>query len=286
MKSLTACIIGQPNAGKSTLLNQLIGEKISIVTPKIQTTRSIITGILTINDTQLILFDTPGIFTTKKSFERSMVRCAWSSLANADLIILLIDNSQKFNQQLKQIITRLQEQAKPIVFLLNKMDIKSNYSVENIIYLEKNAEKAKLFRISALNGKNIEYFITYLSEKARETHWLYDKEDITTLPSKFLASEITREQLFLKLHEELPYNLTVENEAWQEQKNGSVKIYQVILVGRETYKNIIIGKKGAMIKEISYQARINIEKLLQRKVHLFLFVKLKKDWQERALPTA
>ena len=279
-KSLSVCIVGKPNAGKSTLLNHIIGEKISIVTPKVQTTRSIITGIVTLDDVQLVLFDTPGIFEPKKKLEKAMVRCAWSSLRSADMIVLIMDGSSKIDEAIANIINQISESSKPITFLLNKTDLKSKHAVENITFLQKIAPKARIFNISALKGKNVSDFIEYLKENASSTGWGYDEDDITNLPSRFLASEITREQLFLKLDQELPYNLTVESEVWEEQENGSVKINQAIVVSRETHKNMIIGKKGSKIKEIGTEARINIEKLFGHKVHLFLFVKVRKNWED------
>ena len=279
-KTLSVCIVGKPNAGKSTLLNYIIGEKISIVTPKVQTTRSIITGIVTFEDVQLVLFDTPGIFEPKKKLEKAMVRCAWSSLESADMIVLIIDGSMKIDDGIKDIIYRISESGKPITFLLNKIDIKTKYAVENISFLQKIAPKARIFNVSALKGKNVNDFLEYLKQSAHSSGWGYDADDITNLPSRFLATEITREQLFLKLEQELPYNLTVESESWEEQEGGSVKVNQAIIVSRENYKNMIIGKKGSKIKEIGTQARINIEKLLGQKVHLFLFVKVRKNWED------
>lgn len=279
-KSLSVCIVGKPNAGKSTLLNRIVGEKISIVTPKVQTTRSIITGIITFDDVQLVLFDTPGIFEPKKKLEKAMVRCAWSSLGSADMVVLIIDGSNKIGETISDIICRISESRKPIIFLLNKIDIKSKYAVENISFLQKKAPKARIFNISALKGKNMGDFLEYLKENASNSGWGYDSDDITNLPSRFLATEITREQLFLKLEQELPYNLTVESESWEEKTDGSIKINQAIIVSRESHKNIIIGKNGNKIKEIGTEARANIEKLLGRKIHLFLFVKTRKNWED------
>ncbi|CAN0601184.1 unnamed protein product, partial [Ectocarpus sp. 12 AP-2014] len=235
-KTLSVCIVGKPNAGKSTLLNHVIGEKISIVTPKVQTTRSIITGIVTFEDVQLVLFDTPGIFEPKKKLEKAMVRCAWSSLGSADMIVLIIDGSMKIDDGIKDIIYRISESEKPITFLLNKIDIKTKYAVENISFLQKIAPKARIFNVSALKGKNVNDFLEYLKQSAHSSGWGYDADDITNLPSRFLATEITREQLFLQLEQELPYNLTVESESWEEQEGGSVKVNQAIIVSRENYK--------------------------------------------------
>lgn len=279
-QSLSVCIIGKPNAGKSTLLNRIIGQKISIVTPKVQTTRSIITGIVTFGSVQLVLFDTPGIFEPKKKLEKAMVRCAWSSLNSADIIVLIIDSSTKLDDITREIVKKVSLLNKKTVFLMNKIDLKSKYFIDNASFLDKTAPNARLFNISALEGKGVDDFLSYLKENASCSGWLYDEDDVTNLPVRFLASEITREQLFLKLEQELPYNLTVDYESWEEQKNGSVKINQVIVVSRDSHKNMIIGKNGSKIKEIGTAARANIEKLLDHKVHLFLFVKVRKNWED------
>jgi len=279
-KSLSVCIIGKPNAGKSTLLNHIIGQKISIVTPKVQTTRSIITGIVTLDDVQLVLFDTPGIFEPKKKLEKAMVRCAWSSLASANIVVLIVDSSTKLDDMTREIVQRISSLNKQIVFLMNKIDIRSKYFMDNVSFLNETIPSAKIFNISALSGKGVDGFLDYLKENATNTGWMYDEDDMTNLPSRFLASEITREQLFLQLEQELPYNLTVESEVWEEKKDGSIKINQVIIVARDSHKNMIIGKKGSRIKEIGSVARANIEKLLGCKIHLFLFIKVRKNWED------
>ena len=279
-KSLSVCIVGKPNAGKSTLLNRIIGQKLSIVTPKVQTTRSIITGIVTLDDVQLVLFDTPGIFEPKRRLEKAMVRCAWSSLSSADMIVLIIDSSSKLDDIMQEIIKRIGSVSKKIVILMNKIDLQSKHYMNNMSFASQVVPQAKIFNISALDGNGVESFLTFLKENAIDSGWMYEEDDITNLPARFLASEITREQLFLQLHQELPYNLTVECESWQEQKNGSVKVNQVIIVGRDIHKNMIIGKHGSRIKEIGSIARVNIEKLLGRKIHLFLFVKVRENWED------
>ena len=279
-KSLSVCIVGKPNAGKSTLLNRIIGQKLSIVTPKVQTTRSIITGIVTLDDIQLVLFDTPGIFEPKRRLEKAMVRCAWSSLSSADMIVLIIDSSSKLDDIMQEIIKRISSVGKKIVILMNKIDLQSKYYMENMSSASQIAPLAKIFNISALDGNGIDSFLSFLKENATDSGWMYEEDDITNLPARFLASEITREQLFLQLHQELPYNLTVECESWQEQKTGSVKVNQVIIVGRDIHKNMIIGKHGSRIKEIGSIARVNIEELLGIKIHLFLFVKVRENWED------
>lgn len=279
-KLLSMCIIGKPNSGKSTFLNKIIGQKISIVTPKIQTTRSMITGVVTIENTQLIIFDTPGIFEAKKRLEKAMVKCAWSSLHGSDIVLFILDSGTKIDEMMNTITSRIKELDKKIVFLFNKIDLLSKYYIDNLNYVNKKFPGSVKFNISSLTGQGIEGFIEFLKQNAKETNWLYDSNDMTSLPMRFLASEITREQLFLNLHQELPYNLTVENESWETQQNGSAKISQVIIVSKDSYKNIIIGKKGKQIKEIGTKSRINIEELLGIKIHLFLFVKVRKSWED------
>lgn len=280
-KLLSVCIIGKPNAGKSTLLNRLIGHKISIVSPKVQTTRSIITGVVTHDDVQLIFFDTPGIFEPRKRLEKAMVRCAWSSIRSADKVVLIIDGSRRIDEFMEKIISRLKEHNLDMICLLNKADVKDNMINEHLAYLETELPQAKLLTISATEGSGIEAFEQHLIESAESSPWHYGEDDITNLPMRFLASEATREQLFLKLKQELPYNLTVESEGWIEQKDGSVKVNQVIIVSRESYKMIILGKGGEMIKMIGTRARKSIELLTGQKVHLFLFVKVRKDWDDK-----
>lgn len=305
-KSITICIIGKPNAGKSTLLNKIIGEKISIVTPKAQTTRSVITGIITKDETQIILFDTPGIFEPKKKLEKAMVRCAWSSISAADLAILLIDITKPIDNITQQVISRLSELKINVIYVFNKIDLNTKYhqkfpsahitkttdskwnpiredNEHGIVTYEALIPKdSTLLYISALNGSGVDNFLSFIISKAKPTeNWLYAEDDLTNMPVHFLASEITREILFLTLHQELPYHLTVNNELWQNQKDGSVKIHQIIVVPRENYKTIILGKNGAQIKKISIQARKNISAMLDTKVHLFLFIKVRKEWEKQ-----
>lgn len=277
-KSLSLCIIGKPNAGKSSLLNKLIGQKISIVTPKVQTTRTIITGIITIKDTQLIILDTPGIFEPKKQLEKAMVRCAWSSLHSVDLVILIIDSTKPLDKLTLQILQRLQTLKINILFLLNKIDIAANHCEEIENNIKAHFPDSNILRISVLSGKNIEKLLTYLKKQAKPSEWAYAEDDITNLPMRFLAAEITREQLFLNLHQELPYNLTVQTESWQENTDGSVTIHQVIIVSRDSYKTIILGKNGSKIKEIGSNSRLEMQQAFDCKIHLFLFVKVRELW--------
>ena len=273
-KCATISIIGKPNAGKSTLLNYLIGQKIAIVTPKVQTTRSTITGIITEGDTQLIIIDTPGIFSPKKRLEKAMVRCAWSSISGVDQVILLVDSITGVTDDILLILERLKEKGIKPILVFNKVDKKTLSSgminpVSGVI---------GPFYISALRGTGIKELKAHLTKHANPGPWLYAEDDMTNLSMRFLASEITREQLFMNMQEELPYNLTVETEAWENKTDGSAKINQVIIVSKQSYKSMILGNKGAMIKKIGMRARAEIEKDLGMKAHLFLFVKVREDW--------
>ncbi|MCC8398590.1 MAG: GTPase Era [Rickettsia endosymbiont of Labidopullus appendiculatus] len=276
---MSLSIIGKPNAGKSSLLNKLIGQKISIVTPKVQTTRSIITGIVTIKDTQLIILDTPGIFEPKKQLEKAMVRCAWSSLHGVDLVLLIIDSTKPIDQFTLQILKKLQTLKINLIFLLNKIDSPSEYLEEIENTLKHQFIDNYILRISVLYGENINKLLNYIQSQAKQSPWLYEEDDVTNLPMRFLAAEITREQLFLNLHQELPYNLTVQTEMWQENNDKSIKIHQVIVVSRDSYKTIILGKNGCKIKEIGSKARIEMQIAFDCKIHLFLFVKVRELWQ-------
>ncbi|WP_425360586.1 MULTISPECIES: GTPase Era [unclassified Candidatus Tisiphia] len=279
-KTISISIIGKPNAGKSSLLNKLIGQKISIVTPKVQTTRSIITGIVTIKDTQLIILDTPGIFEPKKQLEKAMVRCAWSSLHGVDLVLLIIDSTKPIDQFTLQILKKLQTLKINLIFLLNKIDIPSEYLEEIENTLNSQFVDSYILKLSVLSGKNVNKLLNYIQSHAKESPWLYEEDDVTNLPMRFLAAEITREQLFLNLHQELPYNLTVQTEMWQENNDKSIKIHQVIVVSRDSYKTIILGKNGCKIKEIGSKARIEMQISFDCKIHLFLFVKVRELWQD------
>lgn len=278
-KTISLCIIGKPNAGKSSLLNKLIGQKISIVTNKVQTTRSIITGIVTIKDTQLIILDTPGIFEPKKQLEKAMVRCAWSSLHGVDLVLLIIDSTKPIDQFTLQILKKLQTLKINLIFLLNKIDSHSEYLEEIENTLKSQFIDNYILKTSVLSGKNINKLLNYIQSQAKESPWLYEEDDVTNLPMRFLAAEITREQLFLNLHQELPYNLTVQTEMWQENNDKSIKIHQVIVVSKNSYKTIILGNNGCKIKEIGSKARIEMQLAFDCKIHLFLFVKVRELWE-------
>lgn len=282
--SLTKCgfiaVLGEPNAGKSTLINQIVGGKVSIVSHKVQTTRQRILGLTIHDQTQIILVDTPGIFDAKKRLDRAMVNAAWSAGHDADLIILLTDVSQKSQKATKEILNQLDNRR--ILLVMNKID-----QVKRETLLALTAQYAdyknidRIFMISALNNDGVEDLVAHIVDHLPQGPWLYPEDHMTDLPQRLWAAEITREQLFLQLHHELPYDTMVETEAWEEFNNGSVKISQVIYVARESQKSIVLGKRGHQIKAISEAARGQLSQLLDRTVHLFLHVKHLDDWQNR-----
>lgn len=274
-------VVGEPNAGKSTLINQLVGQKVSIVSPKVQTTRQRILGIAISGEAQLVLIDTPGIFAPKKRLDRAMVASAWEAGKDADQIILIVDASQKSQARSLEILKGLD--GRKVILTLNKVDavdkakllkIAQQYSAfENVV---------EIFMISALTGDGVSDLMAHLVAQAPEGVWMFPEDDITDMPQRLWAAEITREQLYHQLHQELPYETFIETEAWEEFDNGDVKINQVIYVNRDSQKSIILGKRGSKIKEISQAARTELASLLGRKVHLYLYVKVAEDWSEKA----
>ncbi len=283
---MTACgyiaFLGAPNAGKSTLLNRLVGQKLAIVTPKAQTTRSRITGVLIHHDAQLVLLDAPGVFDAgeSKQFERAMVDCAWRGVSDADHVLMLMDASVGLNGENRAIIERLQQVQKPVSLVLNKID-----AVAKPTLLELTAAANALygfketFMISALKGDGVERLLDTLADSVPQGPWLYPEDHLTDLPQRLIASEITREKCFLKLREELPYSLSVETESWEEKPDGSIKINQTIFVEREGQKGIVLGKGGAMLKTIGQLAREDISRMWECPIHLFLFVKIRENWK-------
>jgi GTP-binding protein Era len=282
-KLLVVSIIGKPNAGKSTLLNCLVGQKVSIVTHKVQTTRNVIRGILTDDDTQIVFIDSPGIFDPKRRLERSMVRAAWSSVVGSDLVIIIIDASTEIDDETKQIIDRIISQKLDFIIILNKIDICAENIKKNREIIKNIYNSSEIFEISAKHREGIDDLLLNLKARAYRGEFLYPEDDITNASSKFIAAEITREKLFLNLEEEIPYRLTVDTELWKYKQDGSIEIRQVIIVTRETYKTIILGKNGNKIKLIGTQARKEIDEVLGIKSHLFLFVKVRKDWEDNPM---
>ena len=283
-KTLTVALAGAPNAGKSTLTNYLVGEKISIISPKVQTTRDLIRGVFVEGDTQIILVDTPGVFIPKKArlLERKIVKTAWSGIRDAELVCLLIDATEGFNNKIKIILDEFKKKEINNILVLNKVDAVKKPTLLELTkkITDYYPDFKEIFMISAKTGEGVDKLKQYILNQATEGEWVFKNDELTDIPLKFLASEITREKLFLKLDKELPYNVDVETEKWEEFDNGDIKIQQVIYVSRENQKSIILGKRGQLIKEVGTEARQELSKFLEKKVHLFLFVKLKTDWIE------
>lgn len=273
-------IIGEPNAGKSTFINQVVGGKVSIVTPKVQTTRFNIRGVCVHKNSQLVFVDTPGIFEADKKFEKAMVQAAWSGIGDADIVLLLIDAAKGLRDGSLQIIERLKEVGKPVFLLLNKVDsIEKARLFEIAAACGEKGNFAKIFMVSALSGDGVADVVSHIAELVPEHPWLYPSEQMSDISLRLLAAEITREKIFLRLGQELPYAIFVDTEKWEEGDN-LVKISQSVLVQREGQKKIVIGDKGAMIKSIGIAARKELEKLLEKKIHLELFVKVKPNWKD------
>ena len=281
-KCLKVAFAGLPNAGKSSLTNAIVGEKISIITPKIQTTRDIIRGVFVSDNAQLIIIDTPGLFIPKKDrlLERKIVKNAWNGIQESDVVCIIIDSTEGISERVKTIINDIQKKQEDFIFILNKVDL-----VEKIKLLEMAKQLndlypnyKQLFMVSAVTGDNLEKLKDYLIEISPECPWLFEENDITDAPMKFIASEITREKLFLNLREDLPYSVDVITEKWEDFDNGDVKIQQVIRVLKESQKSIVIGRNGSMLKRINIEAREEIEKFFGRKVHLYIFVKIQDKW--------
>ncbi len=272
-------LIGAPNAGKSTLVNQIVGSKVSIVTHKVQTTRSLIRGIALKGENQVIFVDTPGIFAPKRRLETAMVNAAWGGARDADVIGMIVDARKGLNEQIETILDRLADIKLPKVLILNKIDlVKRDTLLALAQEINERQTFDETFMVSALNGDHTNDLLDYFSAHMPEGPWLYPEDMISDLPMRQLASEITREKVFLRLHQELPYASTVETERWEQKKDGSVRIEQVIYVERDNQKMIVLGKGGATIKAISMAARKELSELLEANVHLFLFVKVRERW--------
>ncbi|MFT6559395.1 MULTISPECIES: GTPase Era [Sneathiella] len=276
-------LLGAPNAGKSTLLNQLVGAKIAIVSPKVQTTRARVTAIAIEDNCQMIFVDTPGIFAPNRRLEKAMVNAAWEGAQDADKLTLLVDSIRGITKDVERIIDGLQQAGKTAHLILNKIDAIKR---QNLLGLAKElTDKGvfdKVFMISALTGDGVPQLRAELAKELPDGPWLYPEDQLALAPMRSLAAEITREKLFLRMNQELPYSLTVETEKWEERKDGSVKIDQVIYVSRANHKPIILGKGGQTIKKIGELARAELEESLGQRVHLFLFVKVREKWMDDA----
>ena len=277
----TVALAGRSNVGKSTLLNRLVGSKVAIVTHKVQTTRALIRGIAIHRGAQIVFVDTPGIFAPKRRLERAMVTTAWGGAADADAVALLIDSRKGYTDDSRAILDRLADLPRPRVLVLNKVDVTKR---ERLLALaaEANARVAfaRTFMVSALTGDGVADMLDYFAELMPPGPWLYPPDQIADLPLRALAAEVTREKLMLRLHEELPYQSTVETEGWQERPDGSVRIDQVIYVARDSHRKIVLGRGGQTIKAISTAARRELAEAFERPVHLFLFVKVRENWAE------
>jgi GTP-binding protein Era len=272
-------LVGAPNAGKSTLMNRLVGSKISIVTHKVQTTRAVMRGIAIHGDSQIIFVDTPGIFAPKRRLDEAMVSTAWGSAKDADICVFLIDAERGLSGDTQEIIKRLSHVHVPVVLLINKIDAIPR---EDLLKLTADLNALgtfeETFMVSALKGDGCQDFLDYLAKGLPVGPFMYPEDQISDLPLRVLAAEVTREKIYLRLHQELPYATHVETESWEEKKDGSVKVSQVIYVERQSQKKIVIGKNGETIKAISTIARKELCELVEQTVHLFLFVKVRENW--------
>ncbi|USG59809.1 GTPase Era [Sneathiella marina] len=272
-------IVGAPNAGKSTLLNQLVGAKIAIVSPKVQTTRARVTAIAIEDQSQLIFVDTPGIFKPTRRLEKAMVDAAWGGAQDADKIVLIIDAIKGVSPDVERIIAGLKKSGRRAHVILNKIDALKRDTLLGLAQkLSDEDIFDEVFMISALKGDGVEDLRVALAAQMPDGPWLYPEDQLALAPMRQLAAEVTREKLFLRMNQELPYSLTVETESWEERKDGSVKIQQIIYVSRTNYKPMVLGKGGQTIKKIGAMAREDLEEMLERRVHLFLFVKVREKW--------
>jgi GTP-binding protein Era len=273
-------LVGAPNVGKSTLLNRLVGTKVSIVSPKVQTTRRRILGITVQGETQLVFVDLPGIFTAKRPLERAMVEAAWQGAAEADLLVLVVDAERGVDRDTNAIVQRLAQMARPTVLTLNKLDaVDPRRTLPMVQDLNGRLPFAATFLVSAQTGDGCDDLLADLLARLPEGPWLYPADQLSDLSDRQLAAELTREQVFLQLHQELPYSITVETEAWAEG-DDDIRIDQVVYVMRDSQKAIVLGKGGRSIREIGSAARAELEAALGKRVHLFLFVKVREKWPE------
>ena len=273
--------IGAPNAGKSTLLNCLVGSKVSIVSRKVQTTRALVRGIAIEGEAQIVFVDTPGIFKPKRRLDRAMVTSAWGGAGDADVIALLLDARKGIDEEAEAILAKLPDLKRPKVLILNKIDlIERSRLLEMAAKVNEAVPFAHTFMISALKGDGIETLKRQLAAMMPEGPWLYPEDQISDAPLRMLAAEITREKIYERLHEELPYQSTVETDQWQVRPDGSVRIEQTVFVERDSQRKIVLGKGGQTIKAIGQAARREIAEIAEAQVHLFLFVKVRENWSD------
>jgi GTP-binding protein Era len=277
----TIAVVGAPNAGKSTLVNALVGQKVAIVTPKAQTTRTRLMGIAIEGEAQLLLTDTPGIFEPKRRLDRAMVAAAWGSAQDADLIALVVDASSGLKRGVGAMLDRLKDRPEPKLLILNKVDlVKKEDLLALITQAGSRADFEDIYMVSATTGDGVPELKAALAARVPEGPWHFPEDQVSDATDRMMAAEVTREQLYLQLHAELPYASAIETEKYEERKDGSVVIHQQILVGRDTQKAIVLGKGGARIKQIGEAARAELAAALGRKVHLFLHVKVSPKWEE------
>jgi GTP-binding protein Era len=274
-------IIGAPNAGKSTLVNALVGAKVTIVSHKVQTTRTLVRGIAMEGGAQIILVDTPGLFSPRRRLDRAMVTAAWSGAADADRVMVLVDAKKGVDEPVEAMFEKLGDVRQPKDLVLNKVDLIERPKLLDLATdLNGRARFDKTFMISASTGSGVHDLKRHLAGVLPTGPWHYPEDEISDVPARMLAAEITREKLYHRLHDELPYDATVETESYEERKDGSIRIEQTIYVVREGQRKIMLGKAGDTIKRISTAAREELSKLFETKVHLFLFVKVRENWGE------
>ncbi|TZG28947.1 GTPase Era [Sphingomonas montanisoli] len=274
-------VVGAPNAGKSTLVNAIVGQKVAIVSPKAQTTRTRLIGVAIADQSQILLIDTPGIFDPKRRLDRAMVAAAWGGAQDADLIALVVDAQTGVTKRVAPLIETLSQRREPKLVILNKVDLCSKGTLlELATKLQEALNPEDIFMVSASTGDGVGDLKAALAARVPEGPWHFPEEQVSDATDRMLAAEVTREQLYLQLHAELPYDSAVETEKYEERKDGSVAIYQQILVARDTQRAIVLGHRGARLKEIGSRSREELAKLLDRKVHLFLHVKVAEKWSD------
>ena len=275
-------LIGAPNAGKSTLMNAMVGQKVSIVTPKVQTTRSRIRGIAMVGKVQVVFVDTPGIFTPKRRLDRAMVHAAWQGAESGDVLMLLHDCARRnIDDDTHNILTKLRASGRRASLILNKIDLAPQHRLlERANEMSKIYEFERIFMVSAETGNGIDDLKQWLADKMPISPFLFDPDDLSDMPLRLLAAETMREKLFLNLHQELPYQLTVETESWEDRDDGSVAVHLSVYVAREGHRGIILGKGGQTMRRIGIAARKELESAIDRRVHLFSHVKYRKDWMD------